>query len=178
MPPIYIAYRPNDADVTEQIIRRCIQTYGVHSVIVNPTDSITPETSLKHHVDNLMHAASTILIIVGQDWAGIDEYGRFKLSSADLPTYLEVKQALRSERDVFLVLVNGASLPPPNLVPDDMQAIYQLPSVSIRPQNFRADLNRLVHPPNLFDQLRYFFSLDWTQRYTYTKLPKIEPDML
>lgn len=168
MPPIYISYRPVDAPTVEQIVRRCLQTYGQYSVIMNPQQSLPPDTRLETHVDNLIHASSTVLLIVGNEWAGIDQFGRFRLSTADVPIHSEISWALRSEKQVILVLIDGARMPPPDMIPDDLQGIYQLPAVVLRPDSFRHDLNALIHPPNLIEQLRYFFSLDWTQRHTRT----------
>ena len=93
---------------------------------------------------------------------------RFRLSTADVPIHSEIKQALRSDKQVILVLIDGARMPSPDMIPDDFQGIYELPAVQLRPDTFRRDLNALIHPPNLFEQLRYFFSLDWTQRHTRT----------
>ena len=171
MPPIYISYRPTNADIVEQIVRRCFQTYGKHSVLMNPQDSLPSDMRLENHIDNMIHAASTVLLVAGRDWSGLDKFGRFKLSSADIPIQPEIKHALRSDKQVILVLVDGASRPSPDILPDDLHGLYDIPAVQLRPETFRRDLNALIHPPNIVDQLRYFFSLDWTQRHTRDNNP-------
>jgi len=166
MPPIYISYRPQDAAITEKIIHRCLQTYGAYSVIVNPQASKLDDVRIENHIDNLIAAASTVLIVIGRDWSGIDQFGRFRLSLADIPVRAEVFHALRSRKQVIVVLVNGARLPDRAHVPDELHGLFDLPMIELRDETLRYDLNNLIHPPSLVSQLRYFFSLGWTQRYT------------
>lgn len=165
MSRIYISYRIQDSNIVKQIVRRCLQTYGIHSVIANPQESCPPETSLKQHIDNLMFTTQSVLLVVGPDWSGIDEFGRFKLSSADLPVGTEVRVALRSEKQVILVLVNGAQLPYSDAVPDDLQGIFQLSVAQLRDKTLGQDLNQLIPPPSLSNKLLYYFSLAWTKDY-------------
>ncbi|MCA9911920.1 MAG: toll/interleukin-1 receptor domain-containing protein [Anaerolineae bacterium] len=166
MPPVYISYRSNDAAVVQRIVTRCLQTYGPYSVILHPEDSQPDNTRLEIHIDNLIHTASTVLLVIGKDWAGLDEFGRFKLSTADVPIQPEVKASLRSDKQVLVVLVNGVKMPAPELVPEDLHGIFSLPIVELRDESFRADLNQLIHPPTLVGHLRYFFSLEWLNAHT------------
>jgi hypothetical protein len=163
MARVYISYRVGDANVVRRIIRRCQQSYGIYSVILNPQDSHPSNMSLTQHIDNLMFGVDTIFLVVGNDWAGLDEFGRFKLSSADTPVSEEVHVALRSKKPVTLVLVNGASLPSPDVVPDDLQSIFYLPAIQLRPATFWQDMNRLIPPPTFSDWLLYYFSFVWTK---------------
>jgi hypothetical protein len=164
MPPVYISYRSSDANAVQRIVTRCLQTYGPYSVILHPEDTCPDDTRIEMHIDNLIHTASTVLLVIGPDWAGLDEFGRFKLSTADVPVAPEIKAALRSEKQVIAVLVNGGQMPAPELVPEEIHDIYSIPIIELHEESFRADLNQLVHPPSLLDHLRYFFSLEWTQR--------------
>ena len=161
MARVYISYRVQDANVVRRIIRRCLQSYGVYSVTMNPQETCPSDMTLTQHIDNLMFDVDTIFLVVGKDWAGLDEFGRFKLSSADSPVSEEVHVALRSKKPVTLVLVNGASLPSPDVVPDDLQEIFHLPKIQLRPATFWQDMNRLIPPPALSDWLLYYFSFVW-----------------
>ena len=163
MARVYISYRVQDANVVRCILRRCQQSYGTYSVTMNPQDTHPSDISLSQHIDNLMFGVDRILLIVGNDWAGLDEFGRFKLSSADTPIREEVQVALRSKKQVMMVLVNGASLPSPDVVPDDLQGIYQLPVIQLRPATFWRDMNQLIPPPALSDWLLYYFSFTWAK---------------
>lgn len=165
MSQIYISYRIEDAPIVNRIVRRCLQTYGIYSVVMNPQASYSENASLNHHIDNLMFSVETILLIAGRNWAGIDEYGRFRLSSADMPVSAEVKVALRSDKQVILVLIDDAPMPSPDVVPEDLEDIFQLPVVQLRNKTFNQDLDRLIPPPGLRGFLLYYLSLRWTKNY-------------
>jgi hypothetical protein len=165
MSQIYISYRVEDAPIVKRIVRRCLQTHGIYSVVMNPQNSYSENNSLNNHIDNLMFNVETILLVAGRNWAGIDEFGRFRLSSADIPVSAEVKVALRSGKQVILVLVDDAPMPSPDVVPEDLEGIFQLPVAQLRSKTFNQDLDRLIPPPSLQGFLLYYLSLRWTKNY-------------
>lgn len=85
MLPIYISYRPRDAQIVERIAQRIILSLGRHMLQMNPSKSCPSNMKLDYHIDSMMHSSETILIVIGKEWAGIDDYGRFRLSTADIP---------------------------------------------------------------------------------------------
>lgn len=161
MPPIYISYRPSDATVVQRIVTRAYQTYGSYSVVMNPEQKRPDRETIDQRVDYLIYSCSTILIVIGPDWTGLDEFGRFKLSTADVPVHQEVKWALQHDRKTIAVLVKGAKLPARDSVPEKLQGILDCLVVELRPKTFRHDLDRLIPAPTIKEQLRYhFFSFD------------------
>jgi TIR domain len=169
MARVYISYRVQDSNIVKRIIRRCLQSCGIYSVIMNPEATCPADSTLIQHIDNLMFGVDTILLIVGKDWAGLDEFGRFKLSSADTPVSEEVQVALRSKKQVILVLVNGADLPVPDIIPENLQGIFRLPIAPLRAATFTQDLNRLIPPAAFADWLFYYLSCVWLRRYIRTE---------
>jgi len=165
MRPLYISYRPTDAVVVERIVTRVLQSHGSHTVLMNPLATCPETVRLDRYIEQMIYSSESILIVIGPDWSGIDEFGRFKLSTADVPVHQEVKIALRSGRRVLVVLVNDAQMPSPDAVPDELQGIFDVPVIGLSSTNFNQELNKLVEPPSLLDYLRYFFSFDWTKRY-------------
>jgi hypothetical protein len=114
----------------------------------------------------MMHSSETVLIVIGEEWAGIDEFGRFRLSSADIPLHNELKNALQTEREVLVLLIDGAELPPTKQVPDKFHGIYELPIVCLHPETFYEDLAQFVPAPTLRKWLTYWFSGIWAKRRT------------
>lgn len=161
MRPIYISYRLQDRDVVERLVTRALQSYGAYSVLMNPLDSKPDQEPIEPHVEMMMSGCRQALIVVGSDWAGLDEYGRFKLSTADVPIYAELKAALTMSLEVIVVLVKDAHLPSIDLIPEEFHGLLTVPVVTLRPNQFMADLNDLIPPPTLSGMLRYWLSLDW-----------------
>lgn len=166
MPPIYISYRSRDAEVVEQIAQRISLSFGPHMVQINPTHSCPTDLKLDYHIESMMLACETILIVIGPEWSGIDEYGRFRLSSADIPINNELHIALRSEREVILVLIEDADLPQKEHISEEFYGLYDLPVVRLRPESFEADLRQFIPAPDLRAWFMYWFSGRWLKRWT------------
>ena len=172
MRPIYISYRPKDANIVERIAQRIMLCLGEHALNMNPTKSCPGNVKLDHHIESMMHSSERILIVIGQDWAGIDEYGRFRPSSADVPVYNELKVALRSERDVFIVLIDGAEMPSAKYLGEDLQGLYDLPVLRLRPNLFKADLAEFIPLESLQNGLNYWLGAVWRKKRTLTEIDK------
>lgn len=169
MRPIYISYRPKDATIVERIAHRIMLSFGEHALNMNPTKSCPGDLKLDYHIETMMHSSEQILIVIGQDWAGVDEYGRFRLSSADIPLYNELKVALRSQRDVIVVLIDGAEMPPVNLLDEEFHDLYGLPVVRLRPKAFKADLADFIPVESLLDRFNYWCKGAWLKKCTLSK---------
>jgi hypothetical protein len=166
MPSIYISYRPRDANIVEQIAQRILLSLGRHSLQMNPRKSCPTKLKLDYHIESMMHSSEIVLIVIGEEWAGIDEFGRFRLSSADIPLHNELKNALQTEREVLVLLIDGAELPPMTQMPDKFHGIYNLPIVRLHQETLYEDLAQFVPAPTLRKWLRYCFSGIWTKRRT------------
>ena len=153
MSRLYLCYRDQDSPIANLIIGRWRVKNGKHSVVIDPLHDKPDDISLAMHVETKMLHVDAIWIVIGRQWTGVDEYGRYRLSTADIPIYQEVLQALRLDIPLTVILVNGIEgLPPPEEVPDELQGIYDLPVVVIdSPQA----LDRLISPPNLWQRLKY-----------------------
>lgn len=169
MRPIYISYRPKDAAIVERIAHRIMLSFGEYGLNMNPTKSCPGDLKLDYHIETMMHSSEKILIVIGQDWAGLDEYGRFRLSSADIPVYNELKAALRSQREVIVVLIDGAEMPSSKLLDEEFHGLYDLPVVRLRPSAFKADLADFIPVESIRDWFNYWRNGVWLKRCTLSK---------
>ncbi|MCA9893747.1 MAG: hypothetical protein KC615_12245 [Anaerolineae bacterium] len=153
---LYLCYRNQDSAVADVIAGRWRIKHGRHSVVIDPLRDKPDNISLLMHIETKMLHADAIWILIGQQWSGIDEYGRYRLSTADIPIHSEVQQALNMDIPVSILLVNGVEgLPPPDEIPDELQGIYDLPVCVIdSPQA----LDRVISPPSLWQRIKYFFA--------------------
>lgn len=170
MRPIYISYRPKDAETVELIAQRIMLCFGEHALQMNPTMSCPSNDRLDYHIESMMDGSEIILIVIGQDWSGLDEFGRFRLSSADVPIYYELKIALRGERKVIIVLIDNADIPPPNELPEEFHLLYDLQVVSLRPESFAEDLAKFLPISSLQDWFNYWFKGVWRRKRAVSEL--------
>ncbi len=162
MTRVYISYRSSDATVVRQLYRRAALAYGSRNVLLNPEDSVPLNTPLESYIDNIVSGCHVVLVVIGPNWAGIDEYGRFLLSSADVPVQPEVVAALKHAPQVINILVNGISMmPSPDDLPENLHRLYECEAAILRPQHLQDDLAKLIPPPSPLRWLQYGLSLEW-----------------
>jgi hypothetical protein len=157
MLPVYLSYRTQDAHYATRIIERCHQVYGLYSVQHDPLRSCPTGTRIERHVENLIAACRQVIIVIGKDWAGLDEYGRYRLSTADMPVRAEVLAALQSDREIIVMLVDDAGLPDPQVIPEEMQALFEQPVMVLHPATFDRDLDPLFPAPSRKDRILSWF---------------------
>lgn len=165
MTRIYIAYRSDDAAIAQQIYDRAILTHGVANVLMNPEANPDYEDRLVEYIDNLVGGCTIIVLVIGPSWTGVDEYGRFRLSAADMPLYAELRAAFTSTNEIIPVLVNGVTaLPVPDEVPEEFHELYEFKPVILRPTQWRTDLQRFIEAPPLARRMAYWLKLEWLRR--------------
>lgn len=161
MRPIYLSHRPQDEAVAERIVTRALQSYGPYSVTRHPLKNKPDSEPIERHVETIMIGCRKAIILIGQEWAGLDQYGRFRLSTADVPIYAELRAVLKDDLDVLVVLIDDAELPPIAQIPEEFHGFLSLPVVRLREAHFNADLNAIIPPPTFSRMVRYWLSLDW-----------------
>lgn len=156
MSRLYLSFREKDAPIARELAHRWRIKNGPHSVVTEPLKNKPDELALGTHIETMMLHVRHIWIVIGPQWAGIDEFGRYRLSTADVPIHEEIAQALSSKRDVTLILVNGVeSLPPPDEIPEDFHGIYSVDTYIIRqPQ----DVDQLIARPNIVDWFKFILN--------------------
>lgn len=88
-----------------------------------------------------------MLVIIGKSWLNIsDKAGKRRLDDPNDFVRLEVETGLQRDRiPVIPVLVNGASMPPPDALPLSIRQLAFKNAVTLRnPPDFKHDLERLV----------------------------------
>lgn len=159
---IYLCYRSSDDAVVNQIYARCVQALGRRRVLIDPEDSLPLDVSLEDHINKLIFGCQHILIIVGPNWTGLDEYGRYRLSTSDVPVYSEIRAALRSNNPITIVCVDGVSgLPPREMLPTEFHGLYDFQQITLRNETFEQDLDRIVPAPTTRQKWRHLLSMDW-----------------
>ena len=106
MPRITISYRRDDSlDITGRIFDRLAGHFGREAVF-RDIDSIPLGADFRRHIDRVLGESDIILAIVGPRWIGPNNEQLRLASSAD-PVRLEIETALRKDKPVIPVLVDG-----------------------------------------------------------------------
>jgi hypothetical protein len=86
-----------------------------------------------------------VLVLIGADWADApNERGERRLDDPSDFVRIEIATALRREIPVIPILLNGASMPPADQLPEDVQPLLRRQACALTDVSFRTGVARLV----------------------------------
>lgn len=157
---LYLSFRERDRATARIVARRWRIVYGRFNVIMDAQNDRPERYAIERHIEDLMSDATHVFIVIGQQWSGLDDYGRYRLSTADVPIQPEIKTALYSNLPTTLLLVDEVNCLPGD-IPEDLRGLSQLPTATLRPGHVWEDLDALVPRPTIGQWLRYLLMSDW-----------------
>lgn len=163
MNEIFVCYRRSDsADAAARLATVLQRSFGKQQVYLDVTGQ-EPGQSWKERIVTVLQACKSCVVVIGPQW-------RFPVSPAGDPeppqapsdiVHFEIRTALQRRVPVFPVLVDGAPVPDPNQVPEDIRRITEIQMHDISHEHYDRDvedLTRLLarHVPTLrVRRLRY-----------------------
>lgn len=144
---IFISYRRiTSIDITGRIYDRLIAHFGENSVFKD-VDSIPFGVDFRHHLEQEVSHCPVLLAIIDPQWLRVtDDHGKPKLANPSDWVRVEIEAALRRDRLVIPVLVNGATLPEDAALPEGLRGLVHRQSAVVRcDPDFHRDLDRLIH---------------------------------
>lgn len=107
-------------------------------------ESMKPGQSIGQRIEEVVSSCDVLVALIGQRWAATrDRSGRRRLSDEDY-VRLEIATALEHGVDVIPVLVEGAPMPAPRSLPDDLRRLSDLNAPELSDVRWSEDLRRLV----------------------------------
>ena len=96
-------------------------------------------------IDDTLDMAGACLIVIGNEWATItDENGQRRLEKPDDFVRKEVEMALDTGLPCIPVLVDGATMPREETLPETLKKLARLNAVSLHHEHWDGDVTRLV----------------------------------
>ncbi|MBD1874527.1 SUMF1/EgtB/PvdO family nonheme iron enzyme [Nodosilinea sp. FACHB-131] len=144
---IFISYRRiTSIDITGRIYDRLVAHFGENSVFKD-VDSIPFGVDFRHHLEQEVSHCPVLLAIIDPQWLKVtDDHGKPKLANPSDWVRVEIEAALRRDRLVIPVLVNGATLPEDAALPEGLRGLVHRQSAVVRcDPDFHRDLDRLIH---------------------------------
>jgi hypothetical protein len=145
MPKIVISYRRSDSEaITGRIVDRLISEFGADDVFMD-VDNIPLGTDFRAHIQSVLANASVLIAVVGPNWLGTGDGARHRVHDPDDPVRVEVETAMRQKLLVIPVLVNNATMPKSDTLPESLQGFPFLNAAPIDSgRDFRAHIGRLI----------------------------------
>jgi hypothetical protein len=143
---IFLSYRRGDSGPTTGRMFDSLAAYFGRDAVFKDVDSIPVGASFPEHLTSVLQQCGVTLVVIGPRWATIaDERGNLRLDNPGDFVRIEVETALRSDALVIPVLVDGASMPSVEQLPESLRPLRRLNATSVRPDpDYRSDMARLI----------------------------------
>jgi TIR domain-containing protein/SEC-C motif-containing protein len=131
-PFIFVSYRRVDSPGTTRLISdKLVDHFGNHSVFLD-IDSILPGRNFRNHIADAVKKANIMLVMIGPYWLAKDEHGLFRIANENDFVRIEIEYALRQNVPIIPVLLDGAPIPHPKVLPPSVQPLLDQQVVEIR----------------------------------------------
>jgi len=142
---VFISYRRSDTqDLAGRIADRLRAVPQIGRVFIDVED-IEPGADFVARLKAALAKSDVCLLLIGPKWRGQHEDGTgARIFQERDFVRLEAAAALASARKVLPVLANGAAMPEPEQLPEELRPLARLNALSIRHTYFEHDTELLV----------------------------------
>ena len=139
---IFVSYRREDsAGHAGRLFDRLVEHFGRDRIFMD-IDTIEPGEDFVAVIENAVSSCDVLIAVIGRSWLSPNGSGRL-----DRPTdfvRLEIATALRREIRVIPVLVQRASLPKPQELPEDLVKLTRRNAVELTDLRWQTDVEQLI----------------------------------
>ena len=144
MADIFISYRREDsAGHAGRLYDNLVTRFEGANVFID-VDSIKPGVDFVKHMQDAVSRCDVLLVIIGDEWAHIrDRSGARRLDDPEDFVRVEVAAALERHVPVLPVLIEGAQMPDPEELPEDIRPLARHNAIDLSDARWRFDVTRL-----------------------------------
>jgi gamma-glutamylcyclotransferase (GGCT)/AIG2-like uncharacterized protein YtfP len=141
---VFVSYRRADsAGHAGRLYDRLVTRLGAQRVFMDVT-GIAPGSDFVDRIDEELQRCGALVLVIGPRWEGAQEDGSRRIDDPEDFVRLEVTTGLQLRVPVIPVLVQGASMPPADRLPPEMQPIVRRNALVLDDGRWEHDLQRLV----------------------------------
>lgn len=143
-PKIFISYRRDDTvESASRLYEVLTRRFGRHRVFWD-FDAVEDGEVFNEVIQGALASSKVLLALIGRDWLTLKKGDQRRLDDANDVVRLEIATALKQGIRVIPVLVEGASLPDRDDLPDEIKNLVKHQQRTLHPQNWVADANGLI----------------------------------
>jgi TIR domain len=145
MRKIFISYRRDDAEeAAGRLSDHLVTQFGRDNIFMD-VDGIDPGRDFRKVIDETLTQCDVLLGVIGRNWLDTkDETGKRRLENDSDFVRLEIASALRRDIPVIPVRVQGATVPKPDQLPDDLKDFAYRNAVELTHERWNSDVQVLV----------------------------------
>jgi hypothetical protein len=138
---IFISYRRSDSKSdARSICQRLEKSFGKRKIFID-VDSIRPGENFQTVLKRDLEKCNSMVVVIGPRWLELlKSFDRVESKKNLDYARLEVASALERKLPIFPVLVDGATMPEPKDLPDDLKPLAYRQAFSVRHDSFPRDM--------------------------------------
>ena len=142
---IFLSYRRDDsAGFAGRLYDRLASRYGADRLFMD-VDTIRPGHDFAEDIVSALARSAVCVVLIGRHWESITlPDGRRRLDDPTDFVRLEVAAAIREGVTVIPVLVEGAPMPSPASLPEELRALSRRQAIDMSNERWNYDVGRLV----------------------------------
>jgi hypothetical protein len=142
---IFLSYRRDDsAGFAGRLYDRLASRYGPDRLFMD-VDTIRPGHDFAEDIVSALARSAVCVVLIGRHWESITlPDGRRRLDDPTDFVRLEVAAAIREGVTVIPVLVEGAPMPSPASLPEELRALSRRQAIDLSNERWNYDVGRLV----------------------------------
>jgi len=146
MAGIFINYRRDDAaGFARSLYEHLDQEFKRGQVFMDVEQLREPGMDFVKEIERSLSRCGVMLVLIGKSWLdSVDASGRRRIDLDDDFVRLEIATALRRDVRVMPVLLNGAVMPSPEKLPEDLQILGRRQAIAVTHDDWAHDVSRLV----------------------------------
>jgi hypothetical protein len=146
MPGTFISYRRDDAAGYAGRLHEALERRLGEERIFRDIDTLEPGHDFVEAIETRLRECQVFLALIGREWLdATDAAGRRRLDQAHDYVRLEIAGALgRPGVRVIPVLIEGATMPAPEALPEDIRPLARRHAMNLRDDAWDHDVDRLA----------------------------------
>jgi hypothetical protein len=142
---IFVSYRRQDASgEAGRLVDHLQEVFGEDSVFLD-VETIEAGLDFIQAIEKALSSCSILIAMIGPHWASMkDPQGNLRLFNKDDFIRIEISAALKRDIRVIPVLVNGAMMPNPEDLPEDLQGLTRRHAQELSSSRWKYDSDQLT----------------------------------
>ena len=139
---IFVSYRRDDSSGhAGRLADRLVEHFGRNRIFVD-IDTIEPGEDFVTVIENAVGSCEILIAVIGQKWLSATGSGR--LDNPNNFVRLEIGTALRRNIRVIPVLVQRATMPKPQDLPEDLVQLARRNAIELSDLRWQTDVDQLI----------------------------------
>ena len=152
MSRIFISYRREDSIEIARHIYDELSRYHPKADMFMDVDSVPPGVDFRASIESAIIQSSIVLVVIGPKWlAVINSAGQRRIDNPDDFVRIEIEMALRHNKPLVPLLVQGSTMPPSTILPPSLASLAYRNALVIRSgSSFHEDMQRVEKAIELY----------------------------